>query len=102
MSPHGTNGRGVPSRDLGAVHIDGAEVYRMMMQNQNTLIRVEAQLAALVETVRDSERDTDTTLEKHDTRISAVERKVWQLPSAATVIALGALVVGLVQLATGG
>lgn len=97
------NGRELPRhRDGPAFHIDGAEVYRMMMQNQHTLIRVEAQLAALVETVRNGEKDTDTTLEKHDTRLAAVERKVWQLPSIPTVIALGALVVGIVQLAGGG
>lgn len=35
--------------------------------------------------------------EKHETRIAALEKRVWALPSAATVIALVGLVVALLK-----
>jgi hypothetical protein len=98
MKPNG----GDVHRDIGAVHIDGAEFYRMMLANQNTLVRVEAQLAALVDSVRDDARDTKESLEKHDKRLGAVERRVWQLPSIPTLIALGALILNILQASTGG
>lgn len=100
MAP--TNGHELPNHRAGPTfHVDGAEVYRLMIQNQNTLTRVEAQLAALVETVHRSERKASDTLNKHDARLSAVERRVWQLPSIPTVIALGALIVSITQLVGG-
>lgn len=45
----------------------------------------------------DSHDRIDTRVEDHEHRLRAVERSVWALPSAATVISVSALVLQLMK-----
>lgn len=70
----------------GTVRITLRDVYEVA-------VRTEGAVARLME--RDEAREKRA--EDHETRLRDLEKKVWALPSLATLIALGSFVVNIVQ-----
>lgn len=84
------NGRPVRG-DGAAIIIDGAEVHRMLLSSQRTLVRVETKVDAFIGA---QERLNET----RDKRLTAVERRSWATPSAAVMLGLGMFVLGVIQI----
>lgn len=87
------NGRPVrPSRSEGAaIVIDGAEVHRMLLSSQRTLVRVETKVDGFIAA-------QERLNEARDKRLTAVERRSWATPSAAVLLGAGMFVLGVIQI----
>lgn len=65
-----------PSED-GAVRITLRDVYAVVQETHEAVVEMRGVVTA-----------HGTTAEDHETRLRAVEKRVWQLPSIATVVAV--------------
>lgn len=73
-----------PGPHLGFIHIDGASMYQQMTDDRLAMARVETTVNSVQEKVTNI-----------DTRLRALEPKVWAIPSAAALLGLAALAVSL-------
>ncbi|WP_424888104.1 hypothetical protein [Streptomyces sp. XH2] len=80
--------------DTGAVAL---ELERLRATVEVGFARVDGALGLLVQRSDQSERKLDD----HDTRLAALERNRWPLPSLAALVAVLGLAVALWQAATG-
>ena len=77
--------------DETAVRVTLRDVYEVAVRTEQTV-------ALLVQ----SDKDRADGMKDHESRLRDLEKKVWALPSIATVIALAGLVLSLVKMAAGG
>ncbi|MFC4335221.1 hypothetical protein [Salininema proteolyticum] len=80
--------------DLEPVQIGVRELYEELIGLRQEVVALRAELARRGDA--DERRDAD--LDDHESRIRNLERRQWPLPSAAAIIALAGLILGLVQL----
>lgn len=76
------------SGELGPVQIGAREIYDLVVATNSEVIGVRAEIARM----SDADAAARHRLDRHEDRLGQLERKVWALPSAATVIALAALI----------
>ncbi|WP_322501833.1 hypothetical protein TR631_33935 [Streptomyces rochei] len=69
------------------------ELERLRGTCESGFIRVDGQLALLVQ----RSEQTDKKLDDHETRLDALEKSRWPLPSVAVLVALGSLGIALWQ-----
>jgi flagellar basal body-associated protein FliL len=81
---------------IGSVTIGAREIYDQLVRLGTELGRVVAQLARL----SDADETTQNTLKDHEHRIRNAERRLWAIPTAATLLATGSLIVAIVALVT--
>jgi len=75
--------------DLGTVTIGAREIYDQVVSLRSDLGRMSA-----------SDQATRETLTDHEDRLRQTERRLWAIPTAATLLAVGSLVVAIVALVT--
>jgi hypothetical protein len=78
-----------PGGGLGHVVIGAQEIYNLCVELRSQSGEIRGDLRDLKSTVDKIARD----VEDHETRLRAVERRAWAIPSAATAIAMMALLV---------
>lgn len=82
--------------------LDGRELAAEMSAQGRTLVRIDTQLGALASAVDSDKKQTSGTLVDIKRRLTAVEQRVWQIPSASLVLATASLVFGIVMAVRGG
>lgn len=93
---HVTNGTPAP------LHIiDGGQLYQHVSNMAATLVRTETLLAAHLELEREERERHQNERGADDERFSALERRVWAIPGAGTLIALAGLVITIMTLKGG-
>lgn len=96
MAASHSNGRAVPSAPVYV--IDGAELHKQLSDMGATLVRTETLLAASLEAQREERQERKVERSADNARFAALERRVWAVPGAGTLIALasvGLAVLGL-------
>lgn len=96
MAASHSNGRAVPSAPVYV--IDGAELHKQIAAMAATLVRTETLLASSLEAQREERQERKAERTADDARFAALERRVWAIPGAGTLIALvsvGLAVLGL-------
>lgn len=84
------------------VHVvDGGELYRQVAGMAATLVRIDTQLAAHLEAQREERAARREEREADEGRMAALERKVWAIPGAGTLIALGGIVLTVMAMRGG-
>jgi hypothetical protein len=78
-----------PGGGLGHVVIGAQEIYNLCVELRSQGGEIRGDLRELKNTVDKIALE----VEDHETRLRAVERRAWAIPSAATVIAMMALLV---------
>lgn len=78
-----------PGGGLGHVVIGAQEIYNLCVELRSQSNETRSDIRALQRTLDQVVED----LKDHETRLRAVERRAWAIPSAATVIAMVALLV---------
>lgn len=76
-----------PLGDPLAVRITGREIY-------DAVVRLTGRCDVLIE----QQTATRSDVADHESRIRAVERRLWPLPSVALLLSLAALLIGLLPL----
>lgn len=91
-----SNGRAMPSAPVYV--IDGAELQKQVSDMAATLVRTETLLAANLDAQREERQERKEERTADNARFAALERRVWAIPGAGTLIALvsvGLAVLGL-------
>jgi hypothetical protein len=84
------------TEDLGIVHIGAREIYDEVVSMRGDLGRIGGELSR----ISDSDASTQETLADHESRLRQAERRLWAIPTAATLLAAGSLIVAIIALAT--
>lgn len=74
-----------PLDDPLAIRITGREIY-------DAVVRLTGRVDVLIE----QHQSTQTDVQDHEDRLRSLERSRWPLPSAAALIALASLVLGII------
>jgi septal ring factor EnvC (AmiA/AmiB activator) len=75
------------------VFISSAQMYQELRSLSDGVTRVETKLDGIAQGLTDVGKDVSD----HETRIRALERSRWPLPSLAALVSLGALALALFQ-----
>lgn len=81
--------------------IDGGQLYRQVADMAATLVRTETLLAAHLDAEREAREQRQREREGDDARFAQLERRVWSIPGAGTLIALAGVVVAVLSLKGG-
>jgi hypothetical protein len=81
--------------------IDGGQLYTQVVDMAATLVRTETLLAAHLESEREAREQRRQEREDDDSRFAQLERRVWAVPGAGTLIALAGVVVAVLSLKGG-
>ena len=95
----GNNGYSVPDTSPAPVHIiDGGQLYHQVSGMAATLVRTETLLAAHLDAQREEREERRKERDADDDRFSQLERRVWAIPGAGTLIALAGLALTIMSL----
>ncbi|WP_156925880.1 hypothetical protein [Glycomyces arizonensis] len=82
-----------PPESLGPVQIGPREIYDSVLLLRTELAGLHAELARMAA----EDKSARETLTDHESRLRLLEKRVWAIPSAATVLAVASLIIGLMQ-----
>lgn len=82
-----------PNDPKWSVQIGPREIYDSVLLLRTELAAMRSELARLA----DADQAAQARLSDHETRIRLLEKRVWAIPSAATVLAVASLIIGLMQ-----
>lgn len=100
----GTNGHRPPQQAAAATTItviDGGQLYHQMADMAATLVETKTLLAAHLESEREARERRQAERDGDDARFAQLERRVWSIPGAGTLIALAGVVVAVLALRGG-
>ncbi|MEU6246424.1 hypothetical protein [Glycomyces sp. NPDC047010] len=80
--------------DLGTVTIGAREIYDEVVSMRGDLGRFGGELSR----ISDADETTQENLADHEDRLRQMERRLWAIPTAATLLAVGSLVVAIIAL----
>lgn len=99
----GTNGHR-PAQQASAATItiiDGGQLYTQVAAMSATLVETKTLLAAHLESEREARERRQAERDGDDARFAQLERRVWSIPGAGTLIALAGVVVAVLALKGG-
>ena len=79
--------------DSGAMRVTLRDVYQLVLETHAGVTEIKQTVALQQLAVQAHEH----TVSDHETRLRAVERRVWQLPSIATIVAVLGTVLSVVS-----
>lgn len=95
----GANGHRAPSGAPAPVTIiDGGQLYQQVSAMAATMVRTETLLAAHLEAQREERERHQNEREADDARFAQLERRVWAIPGAGTLLTLAGLVIAVLSL----
>jgi len=97
----GANGYRPPQQQQAAATItviDGGQLYQQVAGMAATLVRTETLLAAHLDAEREERERRRQERADDDDRFTQLERRVWAIPGAGTLIALLGLVVTIMSI----
>ncbi|MEV4457002.1 hypothetical protein [Microbispora sp. NPDC049633] len=83
---------------LGPVTIGAREIYDLLLRTDRKVDQIDSK----VEQVATAHAATVTDLADHESRIRALERGRWPLPSVAALVSLASLILAIVAFTRGG
>ncbi|MCZ7414325.1 hypothetical protein [Streptomyces sp. WMMC897] len=83
-----------PPEEGAGVYISLPQMYAEVRGLAQTVSRIEHKLDGLL----DETRDIRTDMQDHETRLRALERSRWPLPSLAALVGLAALALTLLEM----
>lgn len=98
----GANGYRAPGSSPAPIAIiDGGQLYTQVADMAATLVRTETLLAAHLEAEREARERRQAERDDDDARFAQLERRVWAIPGAGTLIALAGILITVMSLKGG-
>lgn len=85
-------------RETGAVYIAPAHVYDLVIQGQQSLVRIEGKVDSIDRSVTERLNDLESDVDAIATRVTPLEHRVWAWPSLTGLIGAAALVLTIIQM----
>lgn len=89
---------GIPE---GSVVITPAQMYAQQVVTAAAVQKLEGKIDTVIEQLDQQRTEKNRVDQDHETRLRTLEKARWPLASLTVLIALGALAIGLIQMAGG-
>jgi hypothetical protein len=93
-----SSGREYRSDRTGAVYIGPEQIYHQVLGAREDLIRTEGKIGQIDKDLGEFQETVAEQLRAFNERLSPVERRSWAMPSAAGLVGLAGLILGIMQM----
>lgn len=90
--------RRAPGRETGAVYIAPGRIYDLVIEGQQSLVRIEGKVDSIDRSVTERLSDLESDVDAIGKRVTPLEHRVWAWPSLTGLVGAAALVLTIIQM----